>query len=460
MRVLVDDLHQGPELAPAAPVLEPGRNRFPVCAVRPGQPPDRRAEVRLYVSRGLDETARGPYVAQLPLDRGEAPVPQPEHRRGPGLGAVDLRRRDAVPERRQLRGGRRRQVERQAGRRPHTGDGRATATCRAPGTARSACTPRRSHRSGATSSKIETRVPPDTMHDVDLADALDRHRPIVLLFATPALCQSRICGPVTDVTEQVKSEFDDDADFIHMEIYNDNDLNKGPRPQFRAWHLNEGAGAVHDRARTGASSTESRERSRPTSCARRCAGRSAERLRAGSRRGGRGGAGARARARPRERSGAAHRRSFSAADVARVAKRVERMRGLRFERPVRPLFLDRDEALELVQRISRSDYPERRRRVDDEGLKLLGLLRPVDRSRRGGRLGRRGAVARVLRRPLRAPGRDPRTGRDAAAARGHARARAGARARGPAVRAATATKGCPTTPRSPRRRSPRARPRR
>jgi hypothetical protein len=26
-------------------------------------------------------------------------------------------------------------------------------------------------------------------------------------------------------------------DFIHMEIYVDNDPAKGPRPQFRAWHL-------------------------------------------------------------------------------------------------------------------------------------------------------------------------------------------------------------------------------
>ena len=90
---------------------------------------------------------------------------------------------------------------------------------------------------GGDAEKIDTRIPPDDMHDVDLADALDRHRPTVLLFATPALCESKICGPVTDVTEQVKSEFGDKADFIHMEIYNDNDLNKGPRPQFTAWHL-------------------------------------------------------------------------------------------------------------------------------------------------------------------------------------------------------------------------------
>jgi hypothetical protein len=84
---------------------------------------------------------------------------------------------------------------------------------------------------------IDTRVPPDDMHKVDLVDALRRHRPVVLLFATPALCQSRVCGPVVDVAEQVKSAFGDRVDFIHMEIYKDNDLNKGPRPQFTAYGL-------------------------------------------------------------------------------------------------------------------------------------------------------------------------------------------------------------------------------
>ena len=74
------------------------------------------------------------------------------------------------------------------------------------------------------------------MHDVDFADVLGK-KPIVLLFATPALCQSRVCGPVVDVAEQVKSERPDDADFIHMEIYNDNDPNKGARPQVHDYDL-------------------------------------------------------------------------------------------------------------------------------------------------------------------------------------------------------------------------------
>ena len=54
-------------------------------------------------------------------------------------------------------------------------------------------------------SEIDTRVPPGTMHDVDLADVLGKE-PVVLLFATPALCQSRVCGPVVDIAEQVKRD--------------------------------------------------------------------------------------------------------------------------------------------------------------------------------------------------------------------------------------------------------------
>ena len=70
-------------------------------------------------------------------------------------------------------------------------------------------------------SKIDTRIPPDDMHDVDFADVVGK-QPIALLFATPALCQSRVCGPVVDVAGQVKRDTDTDTAFIHMEIYEDN----------------------------------------------------------------------------------------------------------------------------------------------------------------------------------------------------------------------------------------------
>ncbi|HEU4738694.1 MAG TPA: hypothetical protein VFS54_06385 [Solirubrobacterales bacterium] len=89
---------------------------------------------------------------------------------------------------------------------------------------------------GGELSKITTRIPPDTQNKVDYAEALGKE-PIVLLFATPEFCQSRVCGPVVDVAEQAKKEYGDKAAFIHMEIYNDNDPAKRVRPQVRAFHL-------------------------------------------------------------------------------------------------------------------------------------------------------------------------------------------------------------------------------
>jgi hypothetical protein len=89
---------------------------------------------------------------------------------------------------------------------------------------------------GGEVSKLTTRIPPDTQNKEDYADALGKE-PIVLLFATPQFCQSRVCGPVVDVAEQAKHEYGDKAAFIHMEIYNDNDPGKGVRPQVRTFHL-------------------------------------------------------------------------------------------------------------------------------------------------------------------------------------------------------------------------------
>jgi hypothetical protein len=83
--------------------------------------------------------------------------------------------------------------------------------------------------------KIDTRVPPDQMHKVDFAKVLGK-KPIVLVFATPALCQSRVCGPVVDVAQQVADEYEPKADFIHQEVY----VNNEPpdiRPQLKAFHL-------------------------------------------------------------------------------------------------------------------------------------------------------------------------------------------------------------------------------
>lgn len=83
---------------------------------------------------------------------------------------------------------------------------------------------------------IDTRVPPSDMHEVSLKDVLGE-RPVALLFATPALCQSRVCGPVADIALQLKAAYGDELAFIHNEVYVGNDPAKGLRPQLTAFGL-------------------------------------------------------------------------------------------------------------------------------------------------------------------------------------------------------------------------------
>ncbi len=84
--------------------------------------------------------------------------------------------------------------------------------------------------------RIDTRQPPSSMHDVSFADVVGKE-PVILLFATPALCKSRVCGPVVDVAEQVKASRGGDVKFVHQEIYNDNQVDRGFRPQVLSWKL-------------------------------------------------------------------------------------------------------------------------------------------------------------------------------------------------------------------------------
>ena len=84
--------------------------------------------------------------------------------------------------------------------------------------------------------EIDTRIPPDQMHEDDLADVLGR-KPVIIVFATPAFCQSRACGPVVDVAEEARARYGEGVSFIHMEIYNGNDPTAGVRPQVKAFRL-------------------------------------------------------------------------------------------------------------------------------------------------------------------------------------------------------------------------------
>jgi hypothetical protein len=85
-------------------------------------------------------------------------------------------------------------------------------------------------------SLLTTRLPPERMHSVSLRHVLGR-RPVALLFSTPQLCTSRVCGPVTDESVELAREFAGRIVFIHQEVYVDNKPAKGLRPQLKAFHL-------------------------------------------------------------------------------------------------------------------------------------------------------------------------------------------------------------------------------
>jgi hypothetical protein len=85
-------------------------------------------------------------------------------------------------------------------------------------------------------SLVTTRLPPENMHSVSLSQVLGK-RPVALLFSTPELCKSRVCGPVTDIMVALQHQFGSRIAFIHQEVYVDNDPTKGLRPQLHSFHL-------------------------------------------------------------------------------------------------------------------------------------------------------------------------------------------------------------------------------
>jgi len=87
---------------------------------------------------------------------------------------------------------------------------------------------------------IDTGVPPNDMHEVSIAQAIEAHRPALVIFATPAFCTSRICGPEVKIVETLEPRYRDRLAFIHVEIYENFRPDPSKRrltPTVREWHL-------------------------------------------------------------------------------------------------------------------------------------------------------------------------------------------------------------------------------
>ena len=56
------------------------------------------------------------------------------------------------------------------------------------------------------------------MHDLSLYEAVKNGKPTVVLFATPELCASRICGSSLETTQELKRRYGDRTNVIHVEL--------------------------------------------------------------------------------------------------------------------------------------------------------------------------------------------------------------------------------------------------
>jgi hypothetical protein len=84
---------------------------------------------------------------------------------------------------------------------------------------------------------LDTRIPPAPELARTSFDEVVGKKPVALLFSTPQLCQSRVCGPVTDEMLQLQQRYGDKMTFIHQEVYVGNDPSRGVRPPLARYKL-------------------------------------------------------------------------------------------------------------------------------------------------------------------------------------------------------------------------------
>jgi hypothetical protein len=242
LQQLLANLGSGPVLAPSGQEFRTGKHRFGFALFRRDRSQITDASVAVYVARAGGGKAKGPYLARYeslqvgPQFQSRQTATDPNAAKSIYSTEIPFDK----PGRWEVLG-----IARQGGKLVAATLSQAGIVVKdqskdpIPAVGRM---PPRIHTPTVTSvggnvASIDTRLPPSSMHDVDFADVLGK-KPVMLLFATPQLCQSRVCGPVVDVAEQVKAKSESsDVAFIHMEVFRDNRLDRGIRPQLAAFHL-------------------------------------------------------------------------------------------------------------------------------------------------------------------------------------------------------------------------------
>ena len=242
----------GPEVGLAGQTYTVGPNRL-AFGVIDAQGQFVYGKTAVYVAPSPDAKARGPYPGAGRRAGHRTRLTAPARRRARPTCSRPSTAPRCASQARPLVGADRDAGRRRDARRADAGQGRhAAPRTRSP---RSARPPRRSRRTRsprprATRSRSTRASRPRPSCTRSPSPTWSGKKPVALLFATPQLCQSRVCGPVTDIALQMQGRSTATRwTFIHQEVYVDNDPNKGLRQPLQEFNLQLGAVAVRRRRR-------------------------------------------------------------------------------------------------------------------------------------------------------------------------------------------------------------------
>ncbi|MBI3953046.1 MAG: hypothetical protein HY330_00875, partial [Chloroflexi bacterium] len=92
--------------------------------------------------------------------------------------------------------------------------------------------------------ELTTARPPDPdLYRTSIAEAIAQGRPFLVVFATPAFCTSKTCGPEVEAVQGLRAKYGARMDFIHIEVYNDpvgllkGGSDRSLRPAMLEWNL-------------------------------------------------------------------------------------------------------------------------------------------------------------------------------------------------------------------------------
>lgn len=81
------------------------------------------------------------------------------------------------------------------------------------------------------------------LYGISLAEAVKNGLPTIVVFASPAFCINEVCGPQIEVLQQLKDKYLGQANFVHVDFYDNPDEIQGNlanaviSPAVVEWHL-------------------------------------------------------------------------------------------------------------------------------------------------------------------------------------------------------------------------------